>query len=95
VRSDGGNRPIRHKVRAPSYVNVPSFKASCLGQRIADVTITLAAVDPCYSCTERLAVVDQHGGVLHDYETLLKLSREKTAQMRKELGVPELKMEDL
>jgi len=95
VRSDGGNRPIRHKVRAPSYVNVPSFKASCLGQRIADVTITLAAVDPCYSCTERLAVVDQHNKVIHDYETLLRLSREKTAQMRKELGVPELKMEDL
>ena len=95
VRSDGGNRPVRHKVRAPSYVNVPSFKASCLGQRIADVTITLAAVDPCYSCTERLAVVDQHNKVIHDYETLLRLSREKTAQMRKELGAPELKMEDL
>ena len=57
VRSDGGNRPVRHKVRAPSYVNVPSFKASCIGQHIADVTITLAAVDPCYSCTERLAAV--------------------------------------
>jgi len=95
VRSDGGNRPIRHKVRAPSYVNVPSFKASCLGQRIADVTITLAAVDPCYSCTERLAVIDQHNKVIHDGESLLRLSREKTAQMRKELGVPGLKMEDL
>ncbi|NQT04263.1 MAG: nickel-dependent hydrogenase large subunit, partial [Planctomycetes bacterium] len=54
VRSDGGNRPVRHKIRAPSYVNVPSFRASCIGQHIADVTITLAAVDPCYSCTERL-----------------------------------------
>ena len=32
VRSDGGNRPVRHKARAPSYVNVPSFKASCIGQ---------------------------------------------------------------
>ncbi len=86
VRSDGGNRPVRHKMRAPSYVNVPSFKASCLGGNIADVTITLAAVDPCYSCTERLAVVnDRSGKILHDYESLLKLSREKTEKIKKEL----------
>jgi len=95
VRSDGGNRPVRHKVRAPSYVNVPSFKASCIGGDISDVTITLAAVDPCYSCTERLAVVDQHNIVTHNYETLLQLSRDKTAKIKKELGVPGLKMEDL
>ena len=95
VRSDGGNRPVRHKVRAPSFVNVPSFKASCIGEHIADVTITLAAVDPCYSCTERIAIVDSRNNLVHDYEALLKLSRERTAQLRKELGVPELKMEDL
>jgi len=95
VRSDGGNRPVRHKVRAPSYVNVPSFRASCIGQKIADVTLTLAAVDPCYSCTERLAVVDGHNNVIHDYDALLKLSREKTARISKELGYPGLKMEDL
>jgi len=95
VRSDGGNRPVRHKARAPSYVNVPSFKASCIGQHIADVTITLAAVDPCYSCTERLAIVDGHSKVIHDYDALLRLSRERTARLRKDLGVPELKMEDL
>jgi len=94
VRSDGGNRPIRHKMRAPSYVNVPSFKASCIGQDIADVTITLAAVDPCYSCTERLAVIDRHNNVVHDYDTLLKMSRAKTEQIKKELGVPGLRLED-
>ncbi len=94
VRSDGGNRPTRHKIRAPSYVNVPSFRASCIGEHIADVTITLAAVDPCYSCTERVAVVDSHHNVVHDYATLLKMSREKTARIKKEIGAPELKMED-
>jgi membrane-bound hydrogenase subunit alpha len=94
VRSDGGNRPIRHKIRAPSYVNVPSFKASCIGQHIADVTLTLAAVDPCYSCTERLAVVDSHNSVVLDYNALLKLSREKTARITKEIGAPIMKLED-
>ncbi|MHC4458642.1 MAG: hydrogenase large subunit [Planctomycetota bacterium] len=95
VRSDGGNRPVRHKARAPSYVNVPSFKATCIGGQIADVTITLAAVDPCYSCTERLAVIDRHNKVTHDYEALLKLSREKTKRIMKEASVSKLKMEDL
>ncbi len=85
VRSDGGNRPTRHKARAPSFVNVPSFKASCIGEHIADVTLTLAAVDPCYSCTERLAVIDQNNKVMHDYDSLLKLSREKTARIKKEM----------
>jgi len=94
VRSDGGNRPTRHKIRAPSYVNVPSFRASCIGEHIADVTITLAAVDPCYSCTERMAVVDSHHNIIHDYETLLQMSRNKTARIKKEIGAPELKMED-
>lgn len=94
VRSDGGNRPVRHKMRAPSYVNVPSFKASCIGQQIADVTITLAAVDPCYSCTERIAVVDSRSNVIADYDMLLKLSRQKTTQIKKDLGVEEMKLED-
>jgi len=95
VRSDGGNRPVRHKVRAPSFVNVPSFKASCIGQSIADVTITLAAVDPCYSCTERLAVVDGNSKVTHDYNSLLQLSRQRTEQIKRQLDLPGLKMEDL
>ena len=94
VRSDGGNRPVRHKIRAPSYVNVPSFRASCIGQSISDVTITLAAVDPCYSCTERMAVVDSHNNIVHNYEALLQMSREKTARIKKEIGAPEIKMED-
>ncbi|MHC4361088.1 MAG: hydrogenase large subunit, partial [Planctomycetota bacterium] len=95
VRSDGGNRPVRHKARAPSYVNVPSFKASCIGQHITDVTLTLAAVDPCYSCTERIAVVDRNGKITHNYDVLLRLSREKTEQLKKDLGLPGIRMEDL
>jgi NADH-quinone oxidoreductase subunit D len=57
VMSDGSNSPARHKIRAPSYVNIATFKKSCVGQTISDATITLAGVDPCYCCTERMAVV--------------------------------------
>ncbi|MHC4152135.1 MAG: hypothetical protein ACYSSP_08555, partial [Planctomycetota bacterium] len=63
-------------------------------QDIADVTLTLAAVDPCYSCTERLAVVDSHKNITHTYDDLLRLSHEKTNRLKKELGYPGLKMED-
>jgi len=84
VRSDGGPGPVRHKIRAPSYVNVPSFKASCIGQTVSDVSIILAAVDPCYSCTERLARVydAETRRPLYAMKDLLRLSREKTERLR-------------
>ena len=84
VRSDGTNRPIRHKVRAPSYVNIPTFKASCKGIPVADALITLAAVDPCYCCTERaMKIIDKN----HDpfKIDLMKLSRDKTEMLRREM----------
>ena len=63
VLSDGSNSPARHKIRAPSYTNIATFKKSCIGQSISDATISLAAVDPCYCCTERLAVaIDLRNG---------------------------------
>lgn len=63
VLSDGSNSPARHKIRAPSYTNIATFKKSCVGQSISDATISLAAVDPCYCCTERMAVaLDQKSG---------------------------------
>jgi len=62
VRGDGGNSPVRHKIRAPSYVNIPSFKATCVGHTISDVALITAAVDPCYCCTERMAVLERGTG---------------------------------
>ena len=59
IRSDGTNRPVRHKIRAPSYMNVASNKVAAVGQTISDTAITLAAVDPCYCCTERVTVIDK------------------------------------
>jgi len=86
VRSDGTNRPVRHRIRAPSYVNVPTFAASCIGLQVPDVAITLASVDPCYSCTERLCSVVDAGDPRRRYgfKELVRLSREKTRRMRKE-----------
>lgn len=86
VRSDGSNRPIRHKVRAPSYNNIPTFQASCKGIPVADALITLASVDPCYCCTERALKLIKPNRDSFSLD-LLKLSREKTERIRREFHV--------
>ncbi|MBU1147790.1 MAG: NADH:ubiquinone oxidoreductase, partial [Candidatus Omnitrophica bacterium] len=84
IMSDGGNSPARHKVRAPSFMNIASNKKAVIGHTISDATIILAAVDPCYCCTERMAVVDYKSGKkLMDGQDLIRLSQEKTAKMLK------------
>ncbi len=86
VRSDGSNRPVRHKIRAPSYMNVASNKVAAVGQTISDAAITLAAVDPCYCCTERTVAVDvKNKEVVYKWEDLIKLSQQKTEQLRKQV----------
>lgn len=86
VRSDGTNRPIRHKIRAPSYMNVASNKIAAVGGTISDAAITLAAVDPCYCCTERLAVIDKSKDkkIMNGWD-LIKLSQEKTEKIKNNL----------
>lgn len=88
VRSDGSNQPVRHKVRAPTFMNFPTFKKSVVGYTVADATIILAAIDPCYCCTERLTVVDKktHKHIMGPGE-LVRLSQEKTAALREKMGV--------
>ena len=85
VVSDGSNSPARHKIRAPSYVNIATFKKSCIGQTIADATITLAAVDPCYCCTERMAAAYDisSGQRILNANELIGLSMRRTAELRK------------
>ena len=87
VRSDGTNRPVRHKVRAPTFMNLPTYKATVVGETISDATIILAAIDPCYCCTERIAVRNRKGKKLYSPEDLIRLSQEKTEKMRNKLGL--------
>ena len=88
VRSDGTNRPVRHKVRAPTYMNLPICKETCVGESITDATIILASIDPCYCCTERMGVAYDAatGERLLDGRQLVKLSQQKTETLRREMG---------
>ena len=58
IRSDGTNCPYRLKVRAPTYANLPSFRSRFIGERVADIMIILASIDPCYCCTNRVVRID-------------------------------------
>jgi NADH-quinone oxidoreductase subunit D len=81
IRSDGTNRPLRHKVRAPSYMNIASNVVAVRGGSIADAALTLAAVDPCYCCTERM-VAFEDGRMRYSGKDLLRLSWQKTEALR-------------
>jgi NADH-quinone oxidoreductase subunit D len=87
VVSDGSNSPARHKIRAPSYVNIATFRKSCIGQTISDATITLAGVDPCYCCTERMAVVydASSGKRIMNARELIEKSISRSIDINKEL----------
>ncbi|MFW6111644.1 MAG: nickel-dependent hydrogenase large subunit [Candidatus Bipolaricaulota bacterium] len=82
IKSDGTNRPVRHKIRAPTFMNFPTYRSTCIGETIADASIILASVDPCYCCTERAISLKGKDDV-----NLLELSQERTAEIKEELGL--------
>ncbi|MFZ1947669.1 MAG: nickel-dependent hydrogenase large subunit [bacterium] len=87
TRSDGTNKPLRYKIRAPSYMNVPTNKRACVGYTVSDATITLAAIDPCYCCTERTMVVEAGTGrKIATGKDLLRMSHEKTRNLIEKYG---------
>jgi Ni,Fe-hydrogenase III large subunit len=46
-------------------------------QQLADMTISLGSIDPCFSCTDRLEILDIRSGAQRVYsqEELLQLTR--------------------
>ena len=86
IKSDGTNSPVRHKIRAPTYMNFPTFRETVIGQTVSDATIILAAIDPCYCCTERMLIVDKKDKELFGVQELIKLSQDKTTELKKKMG---------
>jgi len=57
VKSNGTDKPERVKVRAPTLANVQAVKKMVENHYLADLPITIAAIDPCFSCTDRTIAV--------------------------------------
>lgn len=57
VKSNGTEKPERVKVRAPTLANIQTVSKMLEDRQLADLPIVIAAIDPCFSCTDRLTVV--------------------------------------
>lgn len=58
VKSDGTAYPYRVKVRAPTLANLVAFPDAIRGSYIADIPSVMGSLDPCFSCTDRMAFID-------------------------------------
>jgi len=77
VKSNGTDKPERVKVRAPTMANAASVALMLQGNYLADVPIILAAIDPCFSCTDRMtSIINNSNGQegLLDWQSLRKYS---------------------
>jgi len=54
VKSNGGEKPERVKVRTPSLCNWGSVMQVAVGHKLADMPMILAGIDPCFSCNDRM-----------------------------------------
>jgi membrane-bound hydrogenase subunit alpha len=61
VRANGTDKPERVKVRAPTLANVQAVAHMLKDGYLADMPIVVAAIDPCFSCTDRVIRVEGEG----------------------------------
>jgi membrane-bound hydrogenase subunit alpha len=54
VKANGTDHPERVKVRAPTLANIQTVAKMLEDRNLADLPIVIAAIDPCFSCTDRM-----------------------------------------
>lgn len=73
--SNGTNKPERARVRTPSYLNDYALLFMLPGQALADVPITVASVDPCMACTDRVTSIWDKNTGTHTQLALREVSK--------------------
>ena len=58
IMQGSAQKVYRWRCRAATYNNWPSLRFQFRGNSIADAALIVCSLDPCYSCTERITVVD-------------------------------------
>ena len=79
VLSNGSEKPERVKVRAPTLANIQSVAYMLEDRYLADMPIVVAAIDPCFSCTDRTVALKQHDkitGSVFNWEEIHQFSIE-------------------
>lgn len=59
IKSNGTDKPERIKVRTPTICNMMSVVKIAIGHQLADVPMILAGIDPCFSCNDRMVLLDR------------------------------------
>lgn len=60
IASNGGEKPERVKVRTPSLCNWGTVITLAVGHKLADMPMILSGIDPCFSCNDRLVMVNRN-----------------------------------
>ena len=81
VRMDGNDAPATWKVKASSYSNLMSWIPMLKGEQLADIPIIVASIDPCMSCTDRVAVIHDGSAGFLKKDDLTRLSQKKTLRL--------------
>ncbi len=58
IMHGNAQKVYRWRCRAATYNNWPSLRYQFRGNTIADAALIVCSLDPCYSCTERVTVID-------------------------------------
>ncbi len=58
IMQGGTQKVYRWRCRAATYANWPSLRYQFRGNTIADSALIVCSLDPCYSCTDRVTLVD-------------------------------------
>lgn len=58
LMTDNNQKVYRWRPRASSYNNWPPIRYMLRGNVISNAPLIVASIDPCYSCTERVTVID-------------------------------------
>jgi membrane-bound hydrogenase subunit alpha len=77
VKSNGSDKPERVKLRAPTLANIKPMLKMLENYNLADLPIIIAAIDPCFSCTDRTISVkklDTGKSEIMDWKSLRQYS---------------------
>jgi NADH-quinone oxidoreductase subunit D len=86
VKSEGGEKPARCKIRAPTLGNAQAIGKMMEGDQLADAPLVIAAIDPCFGCTDRMIRIQDVRGD-ERIVTWNELSSEGRRWYRENMGI--------
>ena len=87
VKGNGTDKPERVKVRAPTMGNLAAVGKMLENNNLADVPVVIAAIDPCFSCTDRAIRVTDLSKGRTELLTWKELRQHGIEWYRREAGV--------